>query len=176
MDTVSYYRQILMHQYQSLSSLTSYWKSLITEMTILAKARRWRTRFKIFLAFTFTFAVSLISPFVALSLEALQKRVIWYVDLTLAIILIILSIAIYLTRKERKIRSSKVLIKLYKGILAMPFFLVIIYLVFPDLRWEILVIGLTWRFFLLSLVLEDLTDIYRRQRKRILKNNPIPFQ
>ena len=79
---------------------------------------------------------------------------------------------IYVKRSANKRKGSrKLTINIYKVIFSIFLILLVAFLMELQIKWNILLVGLTWRFWLLSLILEELVALYR---KRNLKSRKIP--
>ncbi|WP_112747833.1 hypothetical protein [Pseudochryseolinea flava] len=121
-------------------------------------------------AFCFTFLISLAFP-IAASLTNIASSSIAYTDIIIAIILIALSLFIHVKRSpHRRKGSRKFIINLYKGIFSIPMLLLIVFITSPGIKWDILLIGLAWRFWLLSLILEDLVQIHLASRDNVVSS------
>jgi uncharacterized membrane protein YhfC len=111
-------------------------------------------------AFCIFFALSLTFPVTA-SITNISVTTIRYIDILIALILVALALIIHVKRSPHKQKGSrKFIINLYKALLSIPIVLLMLFLLNLSIKWDVLLIGLAWRFWLLSLILEDLVHIY----------------
>jgi hypothetical protein len=87
--------------------------------------------------------------------------------LALAALLVSLAIYINVSRKRIKPKAAEKAGMMYRFILAIPMMLTAIYLFGIPLRWNVLLIGLGWRFWILSFVMEDITSVLMKRRKEV---------
>jgi len=128
--------------------------------------RSWRFRL-----FCGSFLISLIFLIVA-SVINCSYGLTEHIDPFIALILVILAMVIYVKRSANKRKGSrKLTINIYKVIFSIFLILLVAFLMELQIKWNILLVGLTWRFWLLSLILEELVALYR---KRNLKSRKIP--
>jgi hypothetical protein len=172
-DTGNFYRQLLMHQYQNLLATANHITIFLKDIKNMLTFKKWSKRFRLFVTFNFVFALSIAFPVFTSFMKNVDLLMIGYIDVIIAVVLIVISIAIYVMRKRKTLKPCWNLIAIYKWILVAPMVLMLLYFAFPSHSWNIILGGLSWRVFLLSLVLEDLYDIYRRQRKKIIRRQPI---
>lgn len=120
--------------------------------------------------FCFLFFLSLTFPITA-AVTNISSTAIAYGDVLLALILVGVSIVIHIKRSMHKRKGSrKFIINLFKVMFAIPMILLILFLMNLKIKWDVLLIGFAWRFWLLSLVIEDLVHIHLSHREAILNN------
>jgi hypothetical protein len=118
----------------------------------------WRFKF-----FCGSFLTSLLFLIIA-SVMNFSYGFIEYTDILIALVLVILAIVIYVKRSTNKKKGSrKLTIGIYKSIFFVILILLLLFLIDLRIKWNILLVGLAWRFWLLSLILEELVDLYRKR-------------
>jgi hypothetical protein len=111
------------------------------------------------------FTVSLAIP-IAAAITNISSSKVGYMDIVIALVLISFALIIHMKRSAHKQKGSrKFIITLYKALLSIPILLLILFLMNLPLRWDVLLMGLAWRFWLLSLILEDLVQIHLSERR-----------
>ncbi len=119
--------------------------------------------------FCTVFAVSLIIPIVVSLTNLPLFGFIGYIDALLAIILLVLSIIFHINRpNKRKKGSRRIIANIYKALLTVPVILAGLFLLGLRLKWDVLLLGLAWRFWLLASVLDDLVQTYKKTNSRNL--------
>ena len=122
------------------------------------------------IGFCFLFFLSLTFPITAAATN-ISSSVIAYSDVLLALILVGISILIHIKRSSHKRKGSrKFIINLFKILFSIPIILLVLFLMNLKIKWDVLLIGFAWRFWLLSLIIEDLVQIHLSHRGAILNN------
>ena len=134
--------------------------------------KRWGKRFRFLLAFCLTLSFSLSFPILRI-VNMISMTLLIYFEVAAAIVLIILSIAILLHRKETKTKGGPVLLGIYKSLITIPLMLTIISFPFPHFPWQLIALTLSWRIGLLILILDDLFTIYIKHRRKFSSSTPI---
>jgi hypothetical protein len=117
---------------------------------------------RVIVTFCVCFVVSIAFPIVASGLDT-RSRLLGYADVALALVVSILGIMIRLKRREIRSKGTRRLtLSVYKVLFSLPLVLLVAFLVGVKIKWEILLVGLAWRFWLLSLVLEDIVQFANR--------------
>ena len=70
-----------------------------------------------------------------------------------------------ISNKERDIQFYQKLVRSYKNLNTIPLFLLLIFFAGVQIKWDILIIGLTWRMFLFAMVLPDLLSLLKPEFK-----------
>lgn len=119
--------------------------------------------------FCTVFAVSLTIPIIVSLTNLPLFGFIGYIDALLAIILLVLSIIFHINRpNKRKKGSRRIIANIYKALLTVPVILAGLFLLGLRLKWDVLLLGLAWRFWLLASVLDDLVQTYKKTNSRNL--------
>ena len=122
-------------------------------------------KYKLFIAFAATFILSIAVLVLEVSVIFTSYRTIVFLDASVGFFLLALVTVLYLTRKPTRKGSRKIAIRVYKMLMSLPVFLIILYVMGVNIEWPILLIGLAWRFWLIALILEDLIGIIRKYVK-----------
>ncbi len=120
------------------------------------------------LVFCGLFALSVVFLIVA-STQPFSYSLIAYIESCSAVVIVLLSIFIYMRRSSHKFRGlRKLTIQVYRTLITIPILLIFVYFTDCSIRWDVLLIGLGWRFWILSIVLEELAQIFLRSRSQRL--------
>lgn len=117
-------------------------------------------------AIVLLFSMSTAFPIVASVIDVTSQRVLGYLDVCIAVILVVLSIYLIMKRKDKKIRLSNRLFNIYKAMASIPLVLMVIYFLDLGIKWDILLIGLAWRFWLISFILSDLMILFKKRKQQ----------
>ncbi len=66
-----------------------------------------------------------------------------------------------ISNKEHGIEFYQKLIRSYKILYTFPLFILLLFLIGVHIKWDVLIIGLTWRMFLITMVLPDLLALLK---------------
>jgi len=89
-----------------------------------------------------------------------------YLDVSMAFFLVVLVTILYLTRKPMKKGVRRKIIGAYKVLMSVPVCMLILYVLPFNIQWDILLVGVSWRIWLLALILDELVSIYLRTQYR----------
>lgn len=115
--------------------------------------------------FCFLFFISLTFPVIA-AVISISSAAIAYGDIVIALVLVTTALLIHIKRSTHKKKGSrKFMINVFKVMLSIPMVLLILFLMQVKIRWDVLLVGFAWRFWLLSLIIDDLVQIHLSHRQ-----------
>lgn len=143
--------------------------------TLWSTLLRYHWRFKCSVLFIILYITSFSLPVLGSS-PSISFDNMPLLELAVASVLFALSLLISLLRRKRKIKSKSMVISAYRMLFTFPMILLCLYLIQIEIEWDILLIGIAWRLWLLTFILEDLIDsIRRRRRYKISSTSPVFF-
>ena len=120
--------------------------------------------------FCITFGISTLFPIVASVTNISAYRLVGYLDVSIACILFIQAIFVYISRSKSHIKGSrKLTINIFKTLFSIPLLLLVLFFLAAPIKWDVLTIGLAWRFWLLSFVLEDLVHEFQKAHPKDIR-------
>jgi len=123
-------------------------------------------RYKLFLTFVIVFFLSLCLPVLGSTTHFGSSTIMAYLDVSMAFFLVVLVTILYLTRKPMKKGVRRKIIGAYKVLMSVPVCMLILYVLPFNIQWDILLVGVSWRIWLLALILDELVSIYLRTQYR----------
>lgn len=121
--------------------------------------------------FCITFGISSLFPIVGSVTNISAHQFVGYLDVSIACILFVQAIFVYINRSKNNIKGSrKLTINIFKTLFSIPLIMLVLFFLGAPVKWDVLVIGFAWRFWLLSFVLEDLVHEFQKAHPKDVRS------